>query len=67
MADHHPGSVERAFRLMLNEASDRVLSVSPPYGDRRVERAFLSGYEAALRDIAEGELTPRTAKEVAPS
>ena len=47
------------FRAMLEEAKDRVLFVSPPYTSQGKGRAFLAGYETALRDIATGKLQPR--------
>lgn len=47
------------FRAMLKEAKDRVLFVSPPYSSYGKERAFLAGYETALRDIASGKLMPQ--------
>lgn len=47
---------DERYRLMLREAEDRVLYVSPPYADESARRAFLSGYETALHDIARGFL-----------
>jgi hypothetical protein len=50
-------AVERLlFRRLVAEAKRRVLFVSPPYHDSNCERAFLSGYETALRDISRGYL-----------
>jgi hypothetical protein len=43
-------------RAMHDEATERVLLVSPPYSDKAARTAFLSGYETALRDIANGYL-----------
>lgn len=47
---------EATYRALLAEAERRTLHVSPPYGDERAQRAFLTGYEYALRDIASGRL-----------
>lgn len=51
-------TADQRFRRLMDEATERVLFVSPPYSDPAARRAFLSGYETALRDVANGYLKP---------
>ena len=45
------------YLALKRQAEEKVLLVSPPYGSEEAQRAFLSGYETALSDIAHGRLT----------
>ena len=47
------------YASLMQQAKDRVLYVSPPYPNERVRSAFLAGYEAALKDLASGQLQLR--------
>lgn len=44
------------FNRLIEQAKAKILLVSPPYVDQSAQRAFLTGYETALSDIAKGEL-----------
>lgn len=44
------------FGALKRQAQDKVLLVSPPYAEAASRKAFIAGYETALRDIANGQL-----------
>lgn len=50
-------TTDQIKRELLRQAEQRTLYVSPPYADERCQQAYLSGYEAALGDLAKGWLT----------
>lgn len=55
--DITPATALARFQRLRQIALDRVLLVSPPYATPDEQKAFISGYEYALRDIAAGKLT----------
>lgn len=52
----HLSPMEAQARYQLERAQERGLFVSPPFMHAKEQAAFLSGYETALRDLAEGKL-----------
>lgn len=46
------------FVALKRQAEEKVLLVSPPYATDAAQKAFVAGYETALRDIADGWLKP---------